>query len=188
MTVILDHQVFADPVVPYHCPGYFIRAASTFWEKSGAQALRHRVFVDEQKIFAEHDRDAIDRRCTTLVALSTYAHEADEVVGTVRIHEQEPGLWWGSRLAVETRYRRVSRLGRELIRLAVATANGRGCRTFLAHVQEQNVALFEGLDWHLEEMTMLHGRPHGLMRADLSAYPPIDDPDIGWLTVSSKRP
>ena len=187
MTVILDHQVFAEPRIPYACPGYFIRAASTFWEKAGAQSLRHRVFVDEQQIFAEHDRDEIDLVATTLVALSTYAHEADEVVGTVRIHEPEPGLWWGSRLAVEKRYRRVSHLGCELIRLAVSTANGRGCHTFLAHVQEGNIPLFQSLDWHLEGMVDLHGRPHGLMRADLSAYPPIDDPQTGWLAVSHRK-
>ncbi|MER0240115.1 MSMEG_0567/Sll0786 family nitrogen starvation N-acetyltransferase [Fulvimarina sp. MAC8] len=188
MTIILDHQIFAEPVVPYTCPGYFIRAASTLWEKTGAQNLRHRVFVEEQKIFTEHDRDAIDRDATTLVALSTYAHEADEVVGTVRIHEPEPGVWWGSRLAVERRYRRVSHLGCELIRLAVSTANGRGSHTFLAHVQEANIPLFESLDWHLDYMVDLHGRPHGLMRADLASYPPIDDPDTGWLAVGGRKP
>ena len=188
MTVILDHQIFAEPLVPYSCPGYFIRAASTVWERSGAQALRHRVFVGEQAIFTDHDRDEIDRYSTTLVALSTYGHEADEVVGTVRIHQAEPGLWWGSRLAVEKRHRRVSHLGSELIRLAVATANGRGCDRFLAHVQAQNVELFQSLDWHLEEMTILHGRAHGLMRADLGAYPPIADPDTGWLTVMNRNP
>ena len=119
----------------FQCPGYYVRAASTRFEAEGASALRHRVFVREQGIFAEHDRDEIDLIATHLVALSTYAHEADQVVGTVRIHEDSPRLWWGSRLAVDRDFRAVSRLGTELIRLAVCTANARGCDRFLAHVQ-----------------------------------------------------
>lgn len=107
----------------YHSPGYYIRAASKRFEAEGAQALRHRVFVEEQGIFADHDRDGIDLIATHLVVLSTLAHEADQVVGTVRIHEERPGHWWGSRLAVDSGFRNVGRLGAELIRLAVCTAN-----------------------------------------------------------------
>ena len=174
-----------DPSV-FHSPGYFIRAAMASWEKAGAATLRHREFVEEQKLFPVHDRDGIDRDCTSLVALSTYAHEADEVVGTVRIHEPEPGLWWGSRLAVDSRFRHVGRLGRELIRLAVSTANGRGCHTFLAHVQAQNVEMFRHLSWEVEDEVVLHGMVHARMRADLSAYPPIADPQAGFLALAKR--
>ncbi|WP_404862615.1 MSMEG_0567/Sll0786 family nitrogen starvation N-acetyltransferase [Georhizobium sp. MAB10] len=167
----------------FRCPGYFIKAAAAPFEKAGAAALRKRVFVDEQKIFKDHDSDTIDAVATTLVALSTYAHEPDEVVGTVRIHEPEPGLWWGSRLAVDRRFRTVARLGQQLIQLAVSTANGRGCHTFLAHVQAQNVPLFQKLAWSVEDEVDLHGFPHALMRADLSRYPPIADPESGWLSL-----
>lgn len=131
----------------YNSPGYYIRAASKRFEAEGAQTLRKRVFVEEQKIFPQHDRDDIDLIATHLVALSTYAHEADQVVGTVRIHEERPRLWWGSRLAVDSDFRHVGRLGAELIRLAVCTANARGCDRFLAHVQRQNVVLFRRLHW-----------------------------------------
>ncbi|XSG83248.1 MAG: MSMEG_0567/Sll0786 family nitrogen starvation N-acetyltransferase [Methyloligella sp. ZOD6] len=171
----------------FHSPGFFIRAASRPFERDGAAALRHRVFVEEQKIFAVHDRDAIDAVATALVALSTYAHEADEVVGTVRIHEPEPRVWWGSRLAVESRFRHVGRLGQQLIRLAVSTANGRGCDIFLAHVQKQNVPLFRRLHWSLEDEVELHGVPHALMRADLDRYPPIEDPEFGWLSLARSK-
>ncbi len=173
------------PFDPSHfrCPGYFIKAAAAPFEKAGAADLRKRVFVDEQRIFKDHDSDAIDAVATTLVALSTYAHEPDEVVGTVRIHEPEPGLWWGSRLAVDRRFRTVARLGQQLIQLAVSTANGRGCHTFLAHVQAQNVPLFQKLAWSVEDEVNLHGFPHALMRADLSRYPAIDDPESGWLSL-----
>ncbi len=173
------------PFDPSHfrCPGYFIKAAAAPFEKAAAADLRKRVFVDEQRIFKDHDSDAIDAVATTLVALSTYAHEPDEVVGTVRIHEPEPGLWWGSRLAVDRRFRTVARLGQQLIQLAVSTANGRGSHPFLAHVQAQNVPLFQKLAWSVEAEVDLHGYPHALMRADLSSYPPIADPESGWLSL-----
>jgi putative N-acetyltransferase, MSMEG_0567 N-terminal domain family len=164
----------------FQSPGYYIRAASKRFEAEGAAALRHRVFVEEQGIFASHDRDSIDLIATHLVALSTYAHEADQVVGTVRVHEEAPRLWWGSRLAVDRGFRAVGRLGTELIRLAVCMANARGCDRFLAHVQMQNVPLFCRLHWQpLEEVTF-HGTPHMRMQADLAQYPACPDPVAGW--------
>jgi putative N-acetyltransferase (TIGR04045 family) len=164
----------------FHSPGYYIRAASTPWELFGAADLRRRVFVEEQGIFTGSDRDEIDRSATPLVALSTYAHEADAVVGTVRIHQPEPGLWWGSRLAVDRDFRQVGRLGAELIRLAVRTAQTRGCQTFLAHVQSQNVVLFRRLHWQPLGEVMLQGVKHMKMQADLAHYPPLADPAAGW--------
>ncbi|MEM1128981.1 MAG: MSMEG_0567/Sll0786 family nitrogen starvation N-acetyltransferase [Pseudomonadota bacterium] len=164
----------------FQSPGYYIRAASTPWEAAGAAELRRRVFVEEQGIFDDHDRDDIDMIATHLVAVSTYAHEADQVVGTVRIHEERPGLWWGSRLAVDSEFRHVGRLGAELIRLAVRTANGRGCDTFLAHVQAQNVVLFRRLRWRVTGEHDIRGVAHARMQADLDHYPPVADPVAGW--------
>lgn len=171
MTVLSHH---------FQSPGYYIRAASKPFEAAGAAALRRRVFVEEQQIFRDHDRDEIDLIATHLVAVSTYAHEADQIVGTVRIHEQAPGLWWGSRLAVDREYRAVGRLGAELIRLAVCTANARGCMQFLANVQQQNVPLFRRMHWHVRDQIELHGRPHAVMMVDLGRYPPCADPVQGW--------
>lgn len=164
----------------FQSPGYYIRAASTRWEAAGAAALRQQVFVEEQGIFDAHDRDDVDLIATHLVALSTYAHEADAVVGTVRIHEETPGQWWGSRLAVDSGFRQVGRLGAELIRLAVSSANGRGCDRFQAHVQAQNVVLFRRLRWRVVAARDIRGVPHALMEADLAAYAPITDPVAGW--------
>ncbi|NIZ15555.1 MSMEG_0567/Sll0786 family nitrogen starvation N-acetyltransferase [Phaeobacter sp. HF9A] len=176
----LEHRQF-------QCPGYYIRAASKPFEARGAEALRRRVFVEEQGIFNTHDRDEIDLVATHLVALSTYAHEADQVVGTVRIHEESPRLWWGSRLAVDSGFRQVGRLGSELIRLAVCTANARGCDTFLAHVQKQNVPLFRRLKWTVLEEVTLHGVPHAKMSADMSFYPPCENPTSGWFMKPGRR-
>lgn len=165
-------------------PEFLIRAATQPWEIGGAASLRHRTFVTEQGIFDDHDRDEVDKVAIPLVAISTIAAEADEVVGTVRIHQARPDVWWGSRLAVAPNYRRIGRLGAELIRLAVGTAHGHGCQLFLAYVQVQNVPLFEKLHWTSLGEMQLHGHRHMKMRADLSQYPAIADPSEGWMTLT----
>ena len=168
-------------------PEFLIRQATLPWEIGGAASLRHRTFVTEQGIFPDHDRDSVDNVALPLVAISTMASEADDVVGTVRIHEADPDVWWGSRLAVAPGYRRVGRLGAELIRLAVGTAHARGAKLFLAYVQMQNVPLFEKLNWKSLGAQDLHGHPHMKMRACLAAYPPVDDPARGWMALTRKR-
>lgn len=168
-------------------PDYIIRAAARPWELEGVKSLRHQVFVLEQGIFDGHDRDAIDDVALPLAAISTFAAEADQVVGTVRIHEESPRIWRGSRLAVAQSYRRLGRLGAELIRLAVCTAQGRGCDQFLAHVQTQNVPLFKRQHWAPLREVDLHGVPHTEMQADLGFYPPIPDPFAGWTSLARKR-
>jgi putative N-acetyltransferase (TIGR04045 family) len=110
------------------------------------------------------------------------------VVGTVRIHEspQRTGVWWGSRLAVHPSFRHAGRLGESLIRLAVGMAHAQGATEFWAHVQQQNVPLFTKLNWALHGEQLLHGRPHGLMRASLSHYPPCMAPEWGYVTLAGK--
>ncbi len=93
-------------------------------------------------------------------------------------------MWWGSRLAVHADFRRHGRLGASLIRLAVASAHARGCRRFLAQVQNQNVPLFRRLNWQSLQELLLHGRPHHLMQADLNRYPPFHLPFTGFVTQS----
>ena len=169
------------PFVPCE---FRVKWASDAWERRQALALRRAVFCIEQGIFVGDDRDAFDERARTLVALSCVGGGYDQVVGTVRIHEAEPGLWWGSRLAVHAAFRHHGRIGATLIRLAVCSAHARGCTRFLAHVQGQNVPLFEHLHWRALESELLHGRPHCRMQADLAHYPPCRDPFAGFVTRS----
>lgn len=159
---------------------YRICLATEPWMQAGAAKLRDRVFVQEQGVFAGHDRDAIDDTALPLVAIAEEASQGPRVVGTVRIHQPEPRIWWGSRLAVALEWRRVGKLGSELIRLAVGTARARGAVEFHAHVQRQNVVLFRRLHWAVAEDITLHGRPHAHMRASLVHYTPIPDPETGW--------
>ena len=162
---------------------YRIKFATDVWERREAAALRRQVFCEEQAIFLHDDRDAIDEVAIPIVAISSFAVAPQEVVGTVRIHEPEPGIWWGSRLAVAADYRKIGALGTSLIRLAVSSAHARGCRKFLAHVQSQNASLFRRLHWHTLEEREIHGRPHHFMQANLRHYPPIADAETGFVSL-----
>jgi putative N-acetyltransferase (TIGR04045 family) len=154
-----------------------IKLATTPDQRDGARQLRHQVFCVEQGLFNGDDRDQIDTTALTLVAI---AGPAGEVIGTVRIHHAGDDIWWGSRLAVARSARRQAAVGSGLIKLAVGAAQALGCRTFLAHVQQQNVPMFEQLNWDPLHDVELHGRAHCLMRADLSFYPSIHDADTGF--------
>jgi putative N-acetyltransferase (TIGR04045 family) len=168
-----------EPFRPYLASSYRVKFATEAWELAGSRALRRAVFCEEQGLFEVDDTDWIDARATPIVAVSLVAGEPDDVVGAVRIHEETPGVWWGSRLAVVRAYRRVGALGAGLIRLAVGSARAMGAREFHAHVQAQNRPLFERLNWTAIEPLELRGHPHWLMRAQLEAYAPIAAPALG---------
>ena len=183
-----DPQPWCELDPSYTPQGFRIQWASDAWMEREALALRRQVFCEEQGLFAGDDLDEIDRHepsTRSLVALTCLAGEADEVIGTVRIHQAAPGVWWGSRLAVRADWRQHKRLGSSLIRLAVSSAHALGCDEFLAHVQAQNVPLFQRLNWELLEMRELHGRPHGWMRASLAHYPPCPTPYAGFVLTQA---
>jgi putative N-acetyltransferase (TIGR04045 family) len=184
---VLDpgHPDAAAPFVPCE---FRIQWAGSAWERGQAAQLRRAVFCAEQGIFPGDDRDAIDAHAITIVAISQVGGAPDAVVGTVRIHAAESGVWWGSRLAVHAAFRRHGRIGASLIRLAVESAHARGCRRFLAHVQSQNVPLFERLHWRSLGSEILHGRAHCTMEADLDHYPPCADAYRGFVTRSLVSP
>lgn len=166
-----------------------VRWAHEAWEIEGALALRRKVFCDEQGVFEHDDRDAIDTHAQLIVAVC-----AAKVIGTVRIHRRDAdhrsnnrgNIWYGSRLAVCEAYRRHGGIGATLIRLAVSSAHAQGCEGFLAQVQAQNAPLFQRLHWRTLEETMVFGRPHHLMQADLEHYPPCATPYEGFV-VDQRR-
>lgn len=176
------------PLPAFFQPGeYRIELAHSDYQKAGCFALRRQVFCLEQKIFEADDRDEIDEHSLILSASSCMFGHSDEVVGTVRIHEPEPRLWWGSRLAVAKPHRRIGGLGAALIKLAVGTAKFHGAELFLAHVQVQNFNLFRALHWHVRDNRLIHGRPHYLMQADLTEYEPIDNTALRILPALGDR-
>jgi putative N-acetyltransferase (TIGR04045 family) len=168
--------IFPHGLAPFVPPQFGIKLVREAWEYDAHVRLRRSVFCDEQRLFPSgDDRDAADAIAAPIVAVDYVMGMAHHVVGTVRIHESSPGLWYGSRLAIQPEYRNVYGLGSGLVYRAVTTAHARGARDFLANVQRQNVAFFRRLGWNALEETILHGQPHVLMRADLSAYPPESD-------------
>ncbi len=183
---VRDGVIFPHGLAPFVPPQFGIKLASDGWERDAHFRLRRRVFCDEQRLFSGDDRDDVDDVASPIVAVDYVMGMAHRVVGTVRIAETSPGLWYGSRLAIEAEYRNVYGLGSGLVFRAVTTAHARGARTFLANVQRANVPFFRRLAWEALEDRDLFGRPHTLMRADLAAYPPALD-DAAVALFDSRR-
>src|SRR5689334_2066347 len=81
-------------------------------------AVRHQVFVVQQKLFDQTDVDSWDSCGDTLHAVALVD---GSVVGTVRLYPLRDGVWKGDRLAVLPSAR-VHRLGAALVNFAVRTA------------------------------------------------------------------
>ena len=177
--------------LPYKCKFITFDFASEPWQQRQYWDLRNRIFCDEQKIFEGSDQDKIDERAIPIVAECSCGGALDEVIGVVRIDEREPGIWYGSRLGVSELYRLIAGfnsdklfdgniplnpftlgIGAALIFKAVSTARALGCKEFYAHIQVQNVKLFQRLHWHVLDTVTIHGMEHAFMQADLSFYPP----------------
>jgi putative N-acetyltransferase (TIGR04045 family) len=144
------------------------RPAATPEELDTHYRIRHTVFVEEQQLFARSDRDGYDDDPDVVHVLAFLNGEA---VGTVRLFplDRADRLWQGDRLAV-VRSARIHGLGRPLVRFAVATAGERGGREMVAHIQLQNVALFERLGWHKHgDIEVYVGVAHQPMAIDLQA-------------------
>ncbi|MDB6062166.1 MAG: GCN5-related N-acetyltransferase [Verrucomicrobiaceae bacterium] len=164
-------------------PGeYRIKPAREKWERNACAALRRDVFCAEQGLFDSDDRDDIDNRALSIAAISCVLAQLEQVVGTVRIHETESDIWFGSRLAVAADFRSSSALGHKLIQHAVGTARTKGCERFLAHVQLKNAPLFKRMHWRVLQTVDIYGQPHLLMEADLNFYPTAISEEIAIYT------
>ena len=144
---------------------------------AGHFRVRREVFVEEQGIFDETDRDLWDTSAIHVVAAL-----GPVVVGAVRLFPlDEAGLWQGDRLAVLHDARRL-RAGGPLVRFAVATAGERGGARMIARVQEPNVAFFQHLGWtRVGEPSHFHGVPHQRMQIPLSGAPAaFSTASYGW--------
>ena len=140
-------------------------------ERAEHFAIRRRIFVDEQGIFAGSDLDEHDQDPSTL-ALVGYCNGI--VAGTVRLFPLDPAgaVFQGDRLAVLGPYR-MRGLGAPLVRCAVATAALLGGREMSAHIQPGNVRFFERLGWKAAgEREIYAGLVHQPMSIEL---PPTDE-------------
>lgn len=142
------------------------RLASSDAELEAHFELRRAVFVSEQALFADDDRDARDEARATLHAVGLIDGEP---CGAVRLYPLERSWrrWKGDRLAVLPELR-THHLGAELVRFAVSTAGQLGGDRMLAHVQLPNVRFFEHLGWRCEGAAApFHGADHQLMSIGL---------------------
>ena len=138
------------------------RPVETADELAAHHAVRHRVFVLDQRLFAGGDRDERDLRPETLHVVGV---DRGAVVGAVRLYPLDgDGLWQGDRLAVLPEAR-VRHLGALLVRFAVATAGERGGHTMVAQIQLANMRFFEHLGWHARGPA---GPYHGVMHQPMA--------------------
>jgi putative N-acetyltransferase (TIGR04045 family) len=105
--------------------------------------IRRHVFVEEQRLFPDDDRDVHDDDPATVHVLGLVGGQP---AGTVRLYPLSDERWKGDRLAVLAEHRR-SGIGAPLVRLAVAIAAERGGGRMDAAVQAVNTDFFVGLGW-----------------------------------------
>jgi putative N-acetyltransferase (TIGR04045 family) len=144
--------------------------------------LRHRIFVEEQGLFAGSDADDRDDDPRTVVLLARGVH--GELLGGVRLGPAGPGAdigWWiGGRLVVDPAARGTRGIGPALVRAACAYAENAGALRFDATVQSRNERMFRILGWRAVRAATVAGHPHVLMRW------PIDR--IARLVAATKQP
>ena len=146
--------------------GIVCRVAGSESELEAHFRLRLEVFVDEQCLFADDDRDELDGDSRTLHAVGAVD---GKLRGAVRLYplDEAGDVWKGDRLAVSAD-RRDHHLGAELVRFAVRTAGVLGGSRMFAHVQLANVRFFEHLGWSVEgDPAPFHGVGHQLMSIGL---------------------
>ena len=113
-----------------------IRRARDAGDLDAALALRHEVFVDEQRVAAEEEVDGRDGEATHFVALSD-----GRVVGTCRLLASDGRVRLG-RLAVARAVRRRG-IARALLDRAEAWARERGATVIVLAAQTDAQALYE---------------------------------------------
>lgn len=137
-------------------------------ELAAHHGIRRAVFVLEQGLFVGTDRDGHDDDPATVHVLGFVDGEA---AGTVRLYPLTGSLWHGDRLAVLPPFRR-SRIGGQLVRLAVALAGEAGGARMRARVQLLNAPFFVYLGWTPTAPPADHlGVPHQWMTIPLGQQP-----------------
>ena len=144
------------------------RVADDAWSVEQHHRIRHKVFVEEQRLFRPSDLDAHDDDPATIKVLGL---RRAEPVGAVRLYPLDAGgrRWQGDRLAVLPLHRRYA-AGAPLVRFAVRTAGELGGEVMIAHIQLPNVSFFERLGWRSDGPVELYvGVEHQPMAIPLQA-------------------
>jgi len=158
--------VWDNPASQSGRPAFEITPAQDASDLECYRALRRRVFVAEQGLFAGDDADDHDGDPRTVVLLAR--DRSGTVIGGVRLGPADPagpdlGWWYGGRLAVEEASRSLA-VGPALVRAACAHAEAAGVLRFEATVQRRAEPMFTRLGWQPVRPVTVAGRPHTLMR------------------------
>ena len=156
-----------DAAGPPPPPFLVVRAERDRERRLAYRALRHRMFVEEQGLFARDDLDEHDGAAHTVVLVAV-ARDGS-VLGGVRVHPEGEDLglgWWrGSRLVCDKGVGAArGRVASALVASACVAAVDAGALRFDAHVQERHVRFFERLGWRPVRPLGEEPAPHVLMR------------------------
>jgi putative N-acetyltransferase (TIGR04045 family) len=150
-------------------PAFEIEQAEDAAAIASYRALRRRVFVQEQGLFATDDLDVHDDDTRTVVLVAR--DRSGDVIGGVRLGPADAGgpdlgWWYGGRLAVDPASRVIggSGIGPALVRAACAYAENAGVLRFEATVQVRAQPMFTRLGWQPVRAVTVAGRDHTLMR------------------------
>lgn len=173
---------------PGHRPTFHIEPAA---DRTPYHQLRTRVFVHQQGLFTDHDRDDRDVDPRTLVLLARDV--AGTVLGGVRLGPVDDGpdlgWWYGGRLVVDPDCP-LRGVGAALVRAACAHAENAGVLRFEATVQTRNELFFRRLGWRTVRPVTVAGAPHALMRwpiGRIAALVGVTKAELGGL-LSGLRP
>jgi putative N-acetyltransferase (TIGR04045 family) len=147
------------------CPPVIdMRIAKSTAELDAFFKVRHKVFVKEQGIFKDSDKDRFDPDSIAIIA-----EVNGNIVGSVRCYRKSGKTWFGSRLAVLKEYRKYN-LGANLVQKAVETMELRpDVDKFFATIQIQNVRFFRRLGWKtIGRRFLFKGVRHWMMQKPLN--------------------
>jgi predicted GNAT family N-acyltransferase len=113
-----------------------VRPARDPAEVEAARQLRVRVFVDEQGVSPEEEKDDLDEDATQIVAL-----DESGLIATCRLRVVEAGVWKLERMAVEARVRGLG-VGGRLLAGAEAEARSVGAREIVMNAQRTAEAFY----------------------------------------------
>ena len=105
--------------------------------KKAAQAVRHAVFVEEQRIPAELERDPADAGCVHAVVFNA----AGQAVGTGRLLPLPDGVMKLGRLAVLRSWRGRG-VGQALLQALLDAAREQGAREVMLHAQQSAASFY----------------------------------------------
>lgn len=149
-------------------PPFHIRVCETDSDRDAAMRVRFEVFVDEQNVPPDLERDEYDDEALHLLAVHA---ETDEPLGTARVVDKGQGIAKIGRVAVRRPYRGFGErgsVGRALMLEAMARAKEAGQTLAMLDAQVQVIPFYERLGFIAEGLVFDDaGIPHRRMTRQL---------------------